>query len=288
MLIKHSKLKNTGILFELLVRQITTDTLSGKNSEAVDILKKYFGKTELGREYKLYDSLLKHTNLTEGKAEIIISTVLENAKNLNRSVLKRQKYNLIKEIKEHYDLDVFFKTKLPNYKIQASIYTLIESTFKGNDLSLEQIINNKISILEHLTSSSKSLLEENKNNSIIDEFINYDKDIRILSYKLILEKFNKKYSNFGDDQKQILQEFIYSIDNTPKLKNFYNTKIDEIKTNILNLNENTNDITTKIKIDEISKLLIPLNKQDKVTNEHMVNLLQYCDLISELKKTNGK
>ena len=91
MLIKHSKFKNTGILFELLVRQITTDTLSNKNSEALGILKKYFSKTELGREYKLYESLIKRTNLTEGKANLVIDTVLESAKQLNRSALKRQK-----------------------------------------------------------------------------------------------------------------------------------------------------------------------------------------------------
>ena len=107
MLIKHSKFKNTGILFELLVRQITTDTLSNKNSEALGILKKYFSKTELGREYKLYESLIKRTNLTEGKANLVIDTVLESAKQLNRSALKRQKYNLIKEIKNHYDLEQF-------------------------------------------------------------------------------------------------------------------------------------------------------------------------------------
>ena len=126
MLIKHSKFKNTGILFELLVRQITADSLSGKNSEATNILKKFFSKTELGREYKLYDSLLKRTNLTEGKAEVVINTVLEGSKHLNRSALKRQKYNLINEIKKYYALEDFFKTKLPNYKAQAAIYTLIE------------------------------------------------------------------------------------------------------------------------------------------------------------------
>jgi hypothetical protein len=128
MLVKHSKFKNTGILFELLVRQITTDTLSNKESQSLNILKKYFSKTELGREYKLYESLLKRTNLTEGKADIIINTVLESAKQLNKSALKRQKYNLIKEIKTKYNLEEFFKTKLPHYKAQAAIYTLIEST----------------------------------------------------------------------------------------------------------------------------------------------------------------
>lgn len=285
MLIKHSKFKNTGILFELLVRQITADTLSGKNSEATNILKKYFSKTELGREYKLYESLLKRTNLSEGKAEAVINTVLENAKHLNRSALKRQKYNLIKEIKDHYNLEEFFKTKLPHYKAQASIYTLIESAGGDKKTSLDQIINNKISLMEHLTSVKQ--VKESKED-VIDEFAQYDKDTRILAYKILLEKFNTKYSNFSENKKLILKEFIYSVDSTPKLKDFYNTKIGEFKNQLSTLNKSTKNQVTKIKINEVSNLLIELGKKDKVTNDHMVNLLQYCDLIEELQLANGK
>jgi len=285
MLIKHSKFKNTGILFELLVRQITADTLSGRNSEATNILKKYFSKTELGREYKLYESLLKRTNLSEGKAEAVINTVLESAKHLNRSALKRQKYNLIKEIKDHYNLEEFFKTKLPHYKAQASIYTLIESAGGDKKTSLDQVINNKMSLLEHLTSVKQ--VKESKED-VIDEFSQYDKDTRILAYKILLEKFNTKYSNFSENKKLILKEFIYSVDSTPKLKDFYNTKIVDFKSQLSILNKSTKNQVTKIKINEVSNLLIELNKKDKVTNDHMVNLLQYCDLIEELQLANGK
>ena len=285
MLIKHSKFKNTGILFELLVRQITADTLSGKNSEATNILKKYFSKTELGREYKLYESLLKRTNLTEGKAEIIINTILENSKHLNRSALKRQKYNLINEIKQHYNLEDFFKTKLPHYKAQAAIYTLIEVYNSDKQVAHEQTISNKLVLLEHLTLSVVKSKENN--NDVINEFANYDKDTRILTYKILLDKFNDKYSNFSNDKKSILKEFINSVDNTNKLKEFYNTKIVEFKTQLTKLNTKTKNEVTKIKINEVTNLLLELGKNDKVTNDNIVNLLQYCDLIEELKSANG-
>jgi hypothetical protein len=285
MLVKHSKFKNTSILFELLVRTITADTLSGRNSEATNILKKYFSKTELGREYKLYDSLLKRTNLTEGKAEVVINTVLESAKQLNRSALKRQKYNLINEIKNHYDLEEFFKTKLPQYKAQAAIYTLIEANNTDKKTSSDQIINNKLSLLEHLTSSTK--VKESKNEAI-DEFGQHDKDIRILTYKILLEKFNNKYSDFSNNKKLILKEFINIVDNTNKLKEFYNIKINEIKSSLVTLNKATKNQVTKIKINEITNLLVKLDKNDKVNNEHIVNLLQYYDLLEELQQTNGK
>lgn len=286
MLIKHSKFKNTGILFELLVRQITADTLSGKNSEATNILKKYFSKTELGREYKLYDSLLKRTNLTEGKAELVINTVLESSKQLNRTSLKKQKYNLIKEIKKHYNLEDFFKTKLPNYKAQAAIYTLIESYNLEKKISHEQIINNKLSLLEHLTASAIKVKENT--DSFMNEFSSYDKDTRILTYKILLEKFNDKYAGFSDDKKLILKEFINSVDNTNKLKEFYNAKTEEIKNKLISLNKKTSNQVTKIKINEVTSLLVGLGKNDKVNNDHLVNLLQYCDLLEELQQVNGK
>ena len=84
MKIKHSKFKNPGILFELLVRQITADTLKGSDSPAIDIIKKYFVKTELGREYKLYETILKSKVLTESVANIFISTALDNSKKFNK------------------------------------------------------------------------------------------------------------------------------------------------------------------------------------------------------------
>lgn len=285
MLVKHSKFKNTGILFELLVRQITADTLSGNDSKATNILKKYFNKTELGREYKLYESLLKRTNLTEGKADIIINSVLESSKQLNKSALKRQKYNLIKEIKEHYNLEEFFKTKLPNYKAHAALYTLIEA-HDNKSVSTDQVITNKLAILEHLTFSVK---KENKPDELMEEFSKYDNDTRILTYRILLDKFNNKYADFSDSKKSILKEFINSVDNPAKLKDFYNVKIQEIKKSLIVLNKTTKNPVTKIKLDETLKnVLVGLEKNDKINNDHIVNLLQYCDLLEELKQVNGK
>jgi hypothetical protein len=285
MLVKHSKFKNTGILFELLVRQITADTLSGNDSKATNILKKYFNKTELGREYKLYESLLKRTNLTEGKADIIINSVLESSKQLNKSALKRQKYNLIKEIKEYYNLEEFFKTKLPNYKAHAALYTLIEA-HDNKSVSTDQVITNKLAILEHLTFAVK---KENKPDELMEEFSKYDNDTRILTYRILLDKFNNKYADFSDSKKSILKEFINSVDNPTKLKDFYNIKIQEIKKSLTSLNKTTKNPVTKIKLDEtVKNVLVSLEKNDKINNDHIVNLLQYCDLLEELKQVNGK
>lgn len=283
--IKHSKYKNTGILFELLVRQITADTLSGNDSKATNILKKYFVKTELGREYKLYETLSKHKNLTEGKAEVVINSVIESSKNLNRGALKRQKYNLIQEIAKYYNLDEFFATKLPSYKVHAALYTLLEIYNSENLSNPDQIINNKIAILESLT--TRAVDKQKVEEDLMTEFQSYDKDLRILTYKVLLEKFNGKYASLNDNQKTVLKEFINSVDSTPKLKEFYNTKINEIKNELTLLALKVTDKVVKIKLNEVNNMLLPLGKVAKVGNDDLVNLLQYYELLEELTKANG-
>ncbi len=204
MKIKHSKFKNTGILFELLVRQITADTLKGGDSPAIDLLKNYFVKSELGREYKLYESILKSKVLNESRANLFVDTILESSKKFNRSLLRKQKYNLINEIKAHYDLDQFFGSKIKNYKELASLYTLIEGYNTKEVTDSEQIIDNKITLLEHLTRSELTL---NTKEDVLKEFSSYDKDLRTLTYRVLLEKFNEKYDGLSAEQKQVLKEF---------------------------------------------------------------------------------
>ena len=283
MKIKHSKYKNTGILFELLVRQITADTLKGGNSPAINILKNYFVKTQLGREYKLYEAIMKSKVLNETRANTLISTTLEMSKKFNRSTLRKQKYNLIKEIKKHYDLESFFGSKISNYKEIAAVYTLIES-FHNDKPNLDQINNSKIIILEHLT---KKKIQKDAKQTVLEEFSEYDKDVRTLTYKVLLEKFNSKYDTLTNDQKQVLKEYINSVESTPDLRNFYNTKINELKATLEIENKNVKDKATQIKISEVAKFLTELNKTDKVDDSNLVDLLRYYQLVNEIQVANG-
>jgi|TARA_B100000787_G_scaffold153237_1_gene127346 hypothetical protein len=284
MKIKHSKFKNTGILFELLVRQITADTLKGGDSPAIDILKEYFVKTELGREYKLYESILKSKVLNEGRANILISTILENSKKFNRSALRKQKYNLINELKKHYSLESFFGSKVKHYKQIASIYTLIESYNYKEVTSLDQINDNKITLLEFLTNNTVS---NKPKEEVINEYSTYDKDLRTLTYRILLEKFNDKYDGLSVEQKEILKEFIYSVDSTPSLRKFYNSKVNILKEALNTIAAEIKDKATQIKITEVAKLLTELSKTDKVDNDSLVDLLQYYELVKEIKVANG-
>ena len=284
MKIKHSKYKNTGLLFELLVRQITADTLNGGESPSLNILKKSFAKTELGKEYKLYETLFKTKNLSEGKAEITLNAVLEATRKLNRSALKREKYNLIKEIQQHYNVNEFFKHQVPNYKGYAAFYKLIEIYNSGKLSETNQIIDNKVTILECLT--ERPVSQKKVKQDLVEEFAKYDKDLRVLTYKVMLEKFNGKYSNLNKGQKEVLKEFMNSIDNTPRLKEIYNTKINEVKKILKHQTKKVKDDATKIKLLEVINLLKEIDKGSRINNDDLINLLQYYELTDELTKVN--
>lgn len=279
--IKHSKFKNTGILFELLLRQIASDTLSGKDSAAVNIVKQYFNKTELAKEHKLYQTLINSKALNETKAEILINSILEISLRLNKSKLRNEKYNLIKEIRKHYDIENFFKAKINHYTQHAAVYSLIEANNSLEFIEPSQVIENKVTLLEHIT--RKEVNADNVKDRVLEEYIKMDKGTRLLVYKILLEKFNEKYSTLTSSQKQILKEYISNISNTTKLRDFVNTSYVSLKKELTGLNKTVEDATTRIKIAEVINFIKPLDKTQSAKDEDIIALLQYNQLIAELK-----
>jgi hypothetical protein len=281
MKIKHSKFKNTGILFELLVRQIASDTVSNKDSAAIGLVKKYFSKSELAKEYKLYQALITPKNLSEAKAETFINSTLEASLRLNKTALRKEKYNIIKEIRENYDLEEFFKAKINNYKQYAAAFNLIEAHNSLEFTAPQQIIDNKITLLEHIT--RKEINKEGVKDRVMEEYASMDKGSRILAYRMLLEKFNSKYATLSDRQKLTLKEFINNITNTTKLREFVNKNFSIITEEINALIPSITDKTTQIKLSEVVTLLQPLDKTQSVKDENIISLLQYYQLIEEIK-----
>lgn len=281
MRIKHSKYKNTGLIFELLVKQIATDTLSRQESPAVKIMKKFFtGKTSLVREFKLYKYILENKGVSQNKGESILSTVTEISRKIDRQAAKKQKYELIKEIKEAYNIDEFFSMKVRDYKALAALYCLMEA--QNSDLSDPTfIVENKMTVLEHLTESKQD--KQEVTDTIVEEFAKYDKDLRLLTYKILLEKFNGAYDNFLPEQKVILREFINASDSQVKLRTLINEELQKIATAVNEYKDNVKDDIAKIKLDEVAKNIAPISNKTKVGDNHIINLLQYYELVNELK-----
>ena len=220
--IKHSKVKNTGVLFELLVRQITLEVLNGDKTEnAKHIVKEFFAAgTELNKELRLYDLLLKEKYNSESKAEMFVDTVSQAHAKLNETKLTKEKYNLIKEINSKFDLESFLSSPLNNYKVLASIYKVFESK-KSENYDIKDVFNSKITLIENIISRPPLAKTNNSEDSkLIESYKQQDKDLRLLTYKILVETFNKKYTNLDDKQKGLLKEYINNMSNTTKFKEY--------------------------------------------------------------------
>lgn len=282
MKIKHSKYRNTGLIYELLVKQIASDTLSKDSSPAVNILKKYFsGNSALVKEFKLYDYIIRNSNIKQGKAEVIISTITEVSRKIDRKSLKKAKYNLISDIKESYDIGEFFSIQVSNYKAIASLYCLLEAQNSDSLIDPELLVNFKSTILEHLTANKQD--PENVKDSLIEEYSKYDKDLKLLTFKFLLEKFNNKYKDLLPEQKSVLRQFITSVNSSQKLRSLVNEELFKIKDLVKDLTGKVKDDVVKIKLVEVSKNIKTLTNKDKVSDNHLINLMMYYDLVNELK-----
>ena len=280
MKVKHSKYKNTGILFELLTRQLTSDTIAGNQPKSLSFLKKHFNsKTELLKEYKIYHTLATKKYNKDSQATMLIEELIKVHGKLNKSQLRREKYNLIKDIKENYDVNNFFKSKITDYKIMASIFNLLEN----KEASALSIVDSKVTLLEHITQKPNKV----STNKVLENFNKQEKNTRLLTYKVLLEKFNDKYSNLEENQKTLLKEYVNSVSNSPSLKSFLNQEINEVKKSITKYSKKVEDKAIVIKLNETKNLIKPLEKNLTVQDKDVSNLLNYYELINELKTIHG-
>jgi hypothetical protein len=289
--VKHSKFKNTGILFELLVRQITLEVLNGDATEkAKHIVKEFFSpKTELNKEHRLYELLLKEKYKSESRAEKFIDTINEAHTRINQSKLQREKYNLIKKINESFDMDDFLSSPITNYKVLASIYKVFEAK-NMVDYDVKDIFNSKITLIENITSNQTVIVEKSDDaKKLVESYKKQDKDLRLLTYKILVETFNKKYSNLDESQKQLLKQFINNITNTTKFKEYVEKEIPSIVKELKVLHKSINDKVTKIKLAETVSVLNKTKIGKTVSDNHVSSLMISYELIKELKgKLNEK
>ena len=279
--LKHSKYKNTAILFEILVRKLTSESLTTDKSVTIDIIKQYFGKnTELSKELHLYNSLIKERVKTEAKALDFIRTCKTAHTSLNKSVLKRQRYNLVKTISENFDFQKISKIRITNYKTLASVYKLFE--YKDSD-NPKQIMESKDVIVDQLIINDSPKPQTDK---ILETYKAQNKDLRLLSYKLLVDKFNEKYSGLNESQKNLLNQYITHVNDTETLKAYFKKIIPSIKTNLKEQVSGIKDPATKIKVEKLSEMLCSVETIKLVKESHVLTLLRYYDLITELKEVN--
>ena len=276
--LKHSKYKNTGILFEMLVRKLTSETMTSDKSVTIDIIKKYFGKnTELAKEMKLYNAMLKEQFKSEAKALEYIRSLKEAHKKLNKSTLRRERYNLVKEISNNFKLNQISKIRVPNYKLLASAYIIFENDSADNP---KQIMECKSNIVDSIITERAQV--EKQTDTVLEAFKSQPKDQRLLTYELLVDKFNSKYSGLDENQKGLLNKYITNVNDTEALKEYIQTVIPAIKKGLKSHVSHINDAATRIKVERLSEMLCDVENINVVKESHVLNLLRYFDLLKEL------
>ncbi len=291
--IKHSKFKNTGVLFELLVRQITLEILNGDKTEnAKRIVKEFFAPgTELNKELRLYELLLKEKYSSESRAEKFVDTVSEAHAKLNETKLHKEKYNLIKEVSSKFDIEQFLSSPISNYKVLASIYKVFESK-KVQNYDIKDVFNSKVTLIENIISkpvSNKINEKAKEEQKLIESYKQQDKDLRLLTYKILVETFNKKYTNLDSKQKGLLREYINNINNTSKFKDYVASELPNIVKGLKAINSKITDKVTQIKLSETISVLETMKIGKAITDGQVSSIMLSYELIKELKsKINGK
>jgi hypothetical protein len=284
--IKHSKFKNTGFIFELLVRQITSEIMSSNKSVAETILKEHFNsKKELSKELKLYQYLINEKYNSEAKAEKFIDTILEARKRLDEKKLTKEKYNLIKEIKETYNIDEFIKSPISNYKTLASIYKVFEVATLDEQFDPTDIVSSRFTIAENIISSSIQNKDAKIKNAVLEEYRKQDEDLRAISYKILVESFNSKYKNLTTEQKTLLKEYINNINNTGKLNDYVGNEVTKLVANLKEVGSKLTDKVTRIKLAETIANVKKIKSVKKIKEEHLSAMMMTYELLSELKNT---
>ena len=285
MRIKHSKFKNTGLIYELLVKQITSDLVARKDSPAVNILRKYYtGKSPIAQEFGIYKLVQESKNLTTVKADNLVNASLKAARAINVTALKKQKYSLISEIKDNYDLEEFFSVPVADYKTLAALYCLIEADRSVDLIGPDFIVNNKVTLLEHITYRQQS--KDQVKDALIEEFSTSEKDLRLLTFKILLEKFNSKYASLLQEQKNVLKQVI-ALGSTKKLRSFVNEEQQKLVGRLTEALKVVPRGIERIKLTEAIKTIrTPLEESEKVADGHLVRILQFYELLDELKKVS--
>jgi len=287
--IKHSKFKNTGFIFELLVRQITSEIMSADKSVAEKILKEHFNsKKELSKELKLYQYLINEKYNSESKAEQFINTILEARKRLDEKKLIKEKYNLIKQIKETYNLDEFIKSSISNYKTLASIYKIFETVINDEQYDPTDVVSSRFTIAENIINTSIENKDLKIKDAVLEEYKKQDDDLRAVSYKLLVESFNSKYNNLTNDQKLLLREYINNINNTGKLSEYVNNEVTKLVAELKEVGCKISDKVTKIKLSETIVNIKKVKSIKKIKEQHLSALMMTYELLKELKESIKK
>ena len=291
-MLKHKKIKNTWLLFDLLTKQIVEEMLETKNvkdNKYFNLIEKYFIKsTNLQKELSLYKYLLEASPDTYNMdTSNYINIILNKRKmSIDEEKLNEEKYNLYGEMKHQFeidgtDIDFALRTNHSNYKTIASIYGLFEYVTSTEVMySIEQFMDSNKNVHNYIT--------ERKNNSgddLIEQFKLLNKSSKILTQNILIQKFNEKYNDkLNESQKNIIVKYVDSVYDTQKFKTFIYEEMQSIidsTTKFMEL-EFINEVH-KIKLQEIKNQFVKILDDKLIKENYVLATLEYYELIKQFE-----
>ena len=280
MSIKHSKFKNTYLIYEFLVRQTLTDLLGGQKLEecrAFEIIRNNFSKGVLKEELLLYQALVNNTINNKNTVDYLIKECLERQKTLPHNDLRRAKYNLIGEIKKHYDINKLFSTEIPDYAEAGAVYMMFEANKKSNVLK-------KAKFMGVISENVMKPKDDKKSTKLFECIKEAPQDERELAYKILVNSFNKNFTTaLNENQKKYMKDYIYSNTNESGwVQDHISSLKGTIKKSQKKLIGNTDDKVLSLKLDECVKKLNAISEK-KIFNdedhEKILNMYKLSDLL---------
>jgi hypothetical protein len=223
------------------------------------------------------------TKSEEGAGKLLDAVICEHRK-LNKRTLSKLRYELVKEMKDVYPIDDFFRSKIRNYKTYASIYKLFESAKDDILCNPKDLVESKNTIILGLCNDNKTA---NQGSSVeLQEYAQHNEDLRLISYKLLVDRFNEKYSELNEDQKLLLKNYINNISNTNSLREYINEQLPVIRGKIAKLSKNIDDEVVKIKLKEVTTQLSKVKEGRVVKDSQVSAVLMSYELIKELERND--
>lgn len=285
--IKHSKYKNTALLFELLNRQIAVDLFNDESdSRAVALVREYFsGDSELANEYALYQALLDERYARREKAETLIDQVLDARKKLDEGVLSKQKYALVGDIKESYPFDDFFQTRVENYREMASVYKLFKTLDESVRYRPQDLVECRFTLMEHIQRDESDSALPSDVRDQLRERAEGSRAIRAMAQRLMIERFNDKYGVLSEQQRDLLRRYINNVSNTNGLSTHIDEELDRLDAKIEELSDLVEERVTRIKVDQARQMIPELRSDGPVTEKQVHGLLMFYELVNRIKDT---
>lgn len=276
----HNKKRNIGIIYDQMISTLCESYIKNDQDSVkkiIEIIKENFKKgTQLQKELQFFNSFLKTRDISSSLSAMIISEAKNACRNhFNQEVLDLEKSKLIKQLNYSFGKGKIFEKKVLNYKMYATIQTLLNEWRKDNP-DFSDIVTYELSLNEWLTSKENVINEQKSTFNDIDD----------ITLKLMNDKFNKKYKNLTETQENLIKNYITSIDtnNNKLVEELINLK----ESTLHLLNQYKNSCDNKYVLDKCDNIFENINNLDcnNLSEDNLKRFLTAAKLKDELESEN--